>query len=633
MRTLTSPSAGSTIVDKLKTYEGGTGQVTAAAALTAMNATPLALMGVANGVLGLDAAGKIALTNLPVDKVGTISVVGPTQVVKGSITAYNIGNYDAFTTYTVAATVGSVSIVNDVIQYQAPATAQAGGFTINGRPIAITVNDYKPNAPTLTGVTGRGSPAALTFTSSVYSNNAGSATHLNSDWQIATDAAFTSVVKSSLADTVNKTSYTNSTVSVSTTYYSRVRYRDNAGGVSDWSNTLVLTTAASYTISTEEVKFLPTTGDGIVYLGGSVAMNSDGTRLAVGAYGYSGSGAKGSVYIFTRSGTTWALEQKITTAITGGTDTFGGSVAITPDSTRLAIGAPGDLGASSDPDYPGGAVYIYLRTGTTWSLERKILGGGNGYATYFGQTVTITDDGLRVAIGTAAYSQTQSYQGAVYVFLRTGTTWAQEAILTATSPVPNSYLGAGVAFSSDGTRLVATQTNTQAALSFTRTGTNWANDANAVTSNYNASGTGLRALAITPDGTRIIIGSINSSGNGHAEIFIRSGANWVLEGTFSTGNSVQVADSFGFSVSISSDGSRAVVGCAGDPAATPGGAAYVYTRSGSTWTQENRITASDASNGARFGGAVVMTRDATRISVGASSKYNSGDYGTAYVYR
>ena len=123
--------------------------------------------------------------------------------------------------------------------------------------------------------------------------------------------------------------------------------------------------------------------DGGDKFGTSVSL--DGDRLAVGAKYDDGKNNSttnaGAVYIFKRTGTTWALERKIEDGSAGFTalgsgDEFGHSVSL--DGDRLAVGAICDDG-KNNITYDAGAVYIFKRTGTTWALERKIEDGSDGF--------------------------------------------------------------------------------------------------------------------------------------------------------------------------------------------------------------------------------------------------------------
>jgi hypothetical protein len=177
---------------------------------------------------------------------------GNTAIYINQVITYTITDFDSFDTYAVSVSAGSVSRVSEVITFTAPATAQAVTLTVttNGvaRAIALTVLASSVAAPSITspanaasGVTG----PALTLTSSAFAWLGTSDTHLNSDWQLATDAGFTTIVQSTSADAVNRTSWS-TTVAVSTTYFARVRHRGTANGASSYSATVTFSTAAAF---------------------------------------------------------------------------------------------------------------------------------------------------------------------------------------------------------------------------------------------------------------------------------------------------------------------------------------------------------------------------------------------------
>ena len=149
----------------------------------------------------------------------------------------------------------------------------------------------------------------------------------------------------------------------------------------------------------------------------------------------------GAVYIFRRTGTTWGLERKIEDGSDGFTaldanDRFGLSVSL--DGDHLAVGAREDDGKNNSTSNAG-AVYIFKRTGKSWSLERKIEDGSDGFNDLdandnFGARVSI--DGDRLAVG--AYKDdgkggSTTDAGAVYIFKRTGKSWSLERKIEAGS--------------------------------------------------------------------------------------------------------------------------------------------------------------------------------------------------------
>jgi hypothetical protein len=92
------------------------------------------------------------------------------------------------------------------------------------------------NAPTITSPTTNAQSISTspTFSSSAFASTGG-VTHTSTSWEVATDANFTSVVKSSYSNTASKTSWSTSGLSLATTYYVRVKYHGSGGFDSAWS--------------------------------------------------------------------------------------------------------------------------------------------------------------------------------------------------------------------------------------------------------------------------------------------------------------------------------------------------------------------------------------------------------------
>jgi hypothetical protein len=156
------------------------------------------------------------------------------------------------------------------------------------------------------------------------------------------------------------------------------------------------------------------------YFGYSVSISNDGSRLAVGAYredsnatGINGdetnnsASSSGAVYVFSRTGSTWVQEAYIKASNTGGNDYFGYSVSISNDGSRLAVGAyqeasnaRGINGDETDNSKSSsGAVYVFNRTGTTWSQIKYIKASNTDASDYFGYSVSISGDTTYLSVG------------------------------------------------------------------------------------------------------------------------------------------------------------------------------------------------------------------------------------------
>jgi len=384
------------------------------------------------------------------------------------------------------------------------------------------------------------------------------------------------------------------------------------------------------------------------YFGYSVSFSSDGSRVVVGAY-LSDPGAvssAGSAYIYSRSGTVWTEEAKIIASDKASSDYFGWSVSISSDGSRVVVGANlSDPGGTSN----AGAAYVYSRSGTVWTQEAKIFASDKAASDLFGDSVSISNDGSRVVIGARLSDPGGTGDaGAAYMYSRSGTTWTEEAKIIASDKLANDYFGVSVSFSGDGTRVVVGArfsdpggtSDAGAAYVYSRSGTVWTQEAKIFASDKVASDNFGVSVSISNDGSRVVVGANLSdpggtSGAGAAYVFSRSGTVWTEEAKIFASDKVAF-DQFGYSVSMSNDGSRVVVGAnLSDPGGTyNAGAAYVYSRSGSVWTQEAKIFASDKVASDQFGQSVSFSGDGSRVVVGAnlSDPGGTGDAGAAYVF-
>ena len=304
------------------------------------------------------------------------------------------------------------------------------------------------------------------------------------------------------------------------------------------------------------------------FFGVSVAMSSDGTRVAIGASSEDGAGAnRGAAYVFTRSGTTWSEEQKLTASDTSDGDFFGSALDINSDGSTLIVGTVGEDGSGSDR----GAVYVFTRSGVTWAQEQKIVASDTENDDNFGYRISVSDDGNTVVVGTPFEDGSGSDRGAVYVFTRSGVTWAQEQKIVASDTANNYYFGTDVSLSSDGDTLV-------------------------VGSNGSA------------------------SGGGSAYIFTRSSTVWT-EQQIITALDAAANDSFGTSLMLS-DNTIVVGAYSEDGDGSNRGAVYVFYKDDTLWVQKSKLTASGASDGDTFGEYLGVSSDGLSILVGLAGTVN-----------
>jgi hypothetical protein len=176
--------------------------------------------------------------------------------------------------------------------------------------------------------------------------------------------------------------------------------------------------------------------------GHSVALSGDTAVMGAWHKTVLGQATAGAAYVFVRSGTAWASQQKLSLASPAAADAFGTSVAVSTD-TAL-VGAPGrDVGTAAN----AGTTYVFVRSGTAWSQQAALTAGDAAANDLFGTAAALEADSAIVgapfhAVGPAASA------GVAYTFSRTGTAWSQTAEPTAGDAAAGIIAGTSVAISS-----------------------------------------------------------------------------------------------------------------------------------------------------------------------------------------
>ncbi|KAL1500412.1 hypothetical protein AB1Y20_013069 [Prymnesium parvum] len=358
--------------------------------------------------------------------------------------------------------------------------------------------------------------------------------------------------------------------------------------------------------------------------GGSVALSGD--TLAVGAMredscatGVNTTAATdddcsdaGAAYVFTRSGTTWTFEAYVKAPFVSSDDFFGDSVALSGDT--LAIGASSEdscatgvstTAATDDGCFRAGAVYVFTRSGTTWTFEAYVKAPSVSVFDAFGENLALSGDTLAVGsywedscatgVSTTAATDDGCFDaGAVYVFTRSGTTWTFEAYVKAPVVTARDFFGESVALLGDTLAVGALREDSCA--------------------------TGVSTTAATDDGC---------FDAGAVYVFTRSGTTWTFE-AYVKAPVVFSGDFFSRSLALSGDtlavGAEAERSCATGVSTTAAtddgciraGAAYLFTRSGTTWTFEAYVKAPVVSSGDYFGRSLALSGGT--LAVGAESE-------------
>jgi hypothetical protein len=405
------------------------------------------------------------------------------------------------------------------------------------------------------------------------------------------------------------------------------------------------------------------------HAGYGAAVSGDGNTIAIGAP-HENSGAKGingnqrdgsvfdsgAVYVFVRSGAGWTQQAYVKASNTHDGDEFGHAVALSADGNTLAVAAiwesskaTGVDGDQNDHSVPqSGAVYVFTRGDGRWTQQAYIKASNTGEAgtadtfgegDQFGFSLALSDDGNTLAAGAltedsgaAGINGVQSdnslnNSGAVYVFGRTGTAWAQQAYVKAANPDANDMFGYSVALNANGDTLAV--------------GT------------YDEGGS-FRGINGPADNMR--------RGAGAVYVFNRFGSSTWAQHAYIHPSNAEGGDSFGVSVALSDDGNTLLAGsldedclatgvnppgCDNDRASdTSTGAAYVFVRDGDTWSQQAFLKASNTAAGDWFGNRLTLSGDGNTALIAASLEDVAGkgingneknrtahEAGSAYLFR
>jgi hypothetical protein len=358
--------------------------------------------------------------------------------------------------------------------------------------------------------------------------------------------------------------------------------------------------------------------------GTTVALDGD-TALAGDPFARNGTVASaGATSVFVRSGAAWIQQARLAASDPTFAAEFGYSIAISGD--RAIVGAPQAAGPSASTE---GAAYIFTRTGTTWTFDAKLT-AFDGIANHqFGHSVTI--DGTTAVVG-APYDNGGA--GALYVFTLIADIWVRGPKLTAIDSANNAFLGASVVLKGS---TVISGANAASALTagdvggaayvFTRVASTWTQQAKLIASDATNSDLFGNSVAFDPGSDTAVVGSpCNASTTcyGGAYIYTRSGTVWTQRTKLTASDRVG-HDYFGLSVAISDQ--LVLVGTPLGPSDTGPGRAYLFQGAGAFWSEVAILQPGDGHQSDWVGQSVAIT-GATAL-VGAPE---IGQRGAAYVF-
>jgi hypothetical protein len=363
--------------------------------------------------------------------------------------------------------------------------------------------------------------------------------------------------------------------------------------------------------------------------GNAVALSADGNTLAVSAFfedsgstGINGNQAdnsveeSGAVYVFTRTGNAWKQQAYIKASNTGERDdgdTFGYTIALSDDGTTLAVGAPSEdssaTGSNSnqaDNSAVGaGAVYVFARGGEAWSQQAYVKSSNTRANALFGYSVALNSNGDTLAAG--AFDD-DGGKGAVYVFIRSGRAWTEQARLQASNAERGDSFGASVAISDDGNTVAAGALDEDSVLTGVNPGDQGATD------------------------------QPTDMSAGAAYVFTRAGNAWSQQAFIKASNTGK-EDWFGVRLALSGDGNTVAISAPNEDgpndAAPEAGAVYVYARSARAWSHQVYLKGANTEQFDEFGSSVALSTDGRMMAVGArfdEQAGNSGSAGGVYIF-
>ncbi len=353
------------------------------------------------------------------------------------------------------------------------------------------------------------------------------------------------------------------------------------------------------------------------------SVSISGDYAVIGAY--RDDDFTGSAYIFYYNGSDWSMQVKLTASDGSTGDRFGWSVSISGD--YVVVGAYKDnyYGTNS------GSAYIFQRSGTSWPEQDKLTPSDGAMGDWFGFSVSISGD--YAVIATPYDDDNGDDSGSAYIFYYDGSSWSMQEKLTASD---GSTFGNSVSISGDFAVIGASADDENgywsgSAYIFHRSGTSWSQEDKLTASDgisWDRFG-----WSVSISGDYAVIGvpfdDDNGSASGSAYIFYRCGTSWA-EQTKLTASNASADDRFGRAVSISGD--YAVVGAMwDDDNGSNSGSANIFQRNGSSWSQQGLLTASDGAAYDDFGISVSISGDFAVI--GASGDDDNGDdSGSTYFY-
>ncbi|MCD4650466.1 MAG: T9SS type A sorting domain-containing protein [Candidatus Cloacimonetes bacterium] len=328
------------------------------------------------------------------------------------------------------------------------------------------------------------------------------------------------------------------------------------------------------------------------------------------------------------SAQSWTETQKVLASDGVFDDKFGWTASISGNYAVISAVDDDDNGDES------GSAYIFYKDGTTWTEQAKLTASDGAPGDAFGISVSISGD--YAVIGACLDDACGLFSGSAYIFHRSDSIWTEQVKLIASDGTFGDFFGMSVSISGDYAVIGTTYdddngNDSGSAYIYHRNGTTWTEQAKLTASDAAAADRFGKAVSISGD--YVAVGAYfdddNGNDSGSVYVFNRSGTSWTEQAKL-TASDGALDDYFGFSVSLT-DNDIVVGAYQDDDNGTNSGSAYVFIRNGTTWTEQVKLTASDGALDDWFGKSVSISGD--DIVIGAYKDDDNGiDSGSAYVF-
>ncbi len=687
-----------------------------------------------------------ALSHIEIMDNNQVIINNPVHIPINGTFQFDALGYDAYGNTVVInplfAVSGAIGSIDSTALFSAGTTPEIGSITAEIGSVSDTISVHVSNdlTPPVLGSSGSIVAARLTSTSALVTwGKANDNFDAQSSLQYRLYYALTDTIDTVTAIEANGTPLSDYTTDIDnlgvssldpeSVYFFNIIVKDVAGNKSAGSRTF-LDHAGELR---QQAYVKAANADAQDIFGHAIAI--DGDTLVIGAYledsnvnTISNGGTasvdnstlnSGAVYVYRRSGVNWSQEAYLKPPNNRANHLFGHTVAISGNT--IVVGAPGESSsqatvtngttASNDNSAPdSGAVYVYKRTGSTWSQEAYVKPPNPESYDNFGFSVAISGDTIIVGARNedsnqntitngagASNDNSASDSGAAFVYTRVGVIWTQEAYIKAANAKAGDNFGHSVSVSGD-TILIGARfedsnqnfitnganapsdsmlPNSGAAYVYRRYSGIWIQEAFLKAPNPDTDSFFGHSVAISGD--TIVVGAFQEDSNqttvsngpfigannfsidsGGAYVFKRGGTTWAHEAYLKPTNA-QAFDGFGFSVAINGDtilvgayqeDSNQTTTSSGsiaspDNSLTDSGAAYLFKRTGISWSQTAYIKSPNANDGDNFGFPVALSSDTIVIGAtqedsvqntitngtGASTDNSAASSGAVYVFK